>query len=322
MPTDGVLSQEGIDDVFHTLREPESDGEPTQRAQPYDFRRPDRIAKDQLRSIHLLHETFARSLASSLSAYLRAYVVVNLVSVEQLSFMEFSQCLPSPSCLVSIGMKPFEGNAVLEINPALVFPILQMLLGGNAKATLKITREITEIEQSVLDGLYRIIMQDLKFAWQSVAPLDFVIESHETEPQLLQILSPNEAVVAVSLEVRVGDNAGMMNIGIPSIVIKMLRHKFDQQWSMRRSGSTEDEQARVLRLMKPAELRVDGRLDGPKLKLEDLMELAVGDVLTFDFSVEKPVDLMVNRCIKYRGHVVTTGRKRAFQIEQPYHLLD
>ena len=121
---DRVLSQEEIDDVFRNLRDSPQDDDPAKRALPYDFRRPDRIAKDQLRAIHILHENFARSLASSLSAYLRAYVVVNLVSVEQLSFMEFSQCLPSPSCLVSLGMKPYEGNAVLEINPALIFPIV------------------------------------------------------------------------------------------------------------------------------------------------------------------------------------------------------
>src|SRR5690348_15237812 len=115
--TDRVLTQEEIDDVFRNLRDaPEDD--PAKRAQPYDFRRPDRIAKDQLRAIHILHENFARSLASSLSAYLRAYVAVNLVSVEQLSFIEFSQCLPSPSCLASLGLRPYEGNAVLEINPA------------------------------------------------------------------------------------------------------------------------------------------------------------------------------------------------------------
>ncbi|MBV8817401.1 MAG: hypothetical protein JO022_03535, partial [Acidobacteriaceae bacterium] len=171
MANDRVLSQEDIDSVFRNLREKDDQVDPTKRAQAYDFRRPDRIAKDQLRSIHLLHETFARSLASSLSAYLRAYAVVNLVSVEQLSYMEFSQCLPSPSCLVSLGMKPYEGNAVLEINPGLVFPILEMLLGGNAKNPLKINREITEIEQSILDSLYRIILQDLRSAWSSVCPL-------------------------------------------------------------------------------------------------------------------------------------------------------
>src|SRR5271155_3275386 len=143
---DRLLSQEEIDDVFRNLRDTPADEDPALRAEPYDFRRPDRIAKDQLRAIHMLHENFARSLASSLSAYLRAYVAVNLVSVEQLSFMEFSQFLPSPTCLVSLGLHPFEGNAVLELNPSLVFPIIEMLLGGAARAPLKVSREITEIE--------------------------------------------------------------------------------------------------------------------------------------------------------------------------------
>src|ERR1700676_470385 len=168
-----VLSQEEIDDGFRNPRDIPPEEDPAKRAEPYDFRRPDRIAKDQLRAIHLLHENFARSLAASLSAYLRAYVAVNLVSVEQLSFMEFSQCLPSPTCLVALGMRPQEGNAVLEINPALVFPILEMLLGGTSKAATKISRELTEIEQSILDGLLRIILHDLKIAWHSVPPVKF-----------------------------------------------------------------------------------------------------------------------------------------------------
>src|ERR1700687_3599361 len=104
---DTVPSQQERDEVFRNIRDAPPDDDPSKRVYTYDFRRPDRIAKDQLRAIHLLHENFARSLASSLSAYLRAYVAVNLVSVEQLSFLEFSQCLPSPSCLVSLDMKPF-----------------------------------------------------------------------------------------------------------------------------------------------------------------------------------------------------------------------
>src|SRR2546429_5667056 len=135
---DRVLSHQEMDDVFRNLRDAQPVHDPSKRAQVYDFRHPDRIAKDQLRAIHLLHENFARSLASSLSAYLRAYVAVNLVSVEQLSFMEFSQCLPSPSCLVALDMKPFEGAAVLEINPAPAFPISEMLLGGSAQSPIKV----------------------------------------------------------------------------------------------------------------------------------------------------------------------------------------
>jgi flagellar motor switch protein FliM len=125
-----LLSQDEIDKVFRNLKD-EKENSPA--ASIYDFRRPDRIAKDQLRSIHLLHDNFARNLASSLSGYLRAYVVVNLVSVEQLSFAEFTQCLPSPTVLVALGMKPFDGNAVMELNPSLVFPLLEILLGGNGK---------------------------------------------------------------------------------------------------------------------------------------------------------------------------------------------
>src|ERR1700730_96108 len=318
--TDRVLSQDEIDDVFRHLRDTPDEDDSAERALPYGLRRPDRIAKDQLRAIHLLHENFARSLASSLSAYLRAYVAVNLVSVEQLSFLEFSQCLPSPSCLVSLDMKPFEGAAVLEINPALVFPIIEMLLGGSTKSLLKVNREITEIEQSVLDGLFRITLNDLKMAWHAVTPMEFTIQAHETEPQLLRILARNEAVVAVSMEVHIGDNAGMMNTGIPSIVVKMLRHKFDQQWSVRKGESTELEQARVLRLIRPSYMHLDGRLTGPTMSVQDLMDLKEDDVLTLDYPIGRQVDLNLNRKLKYRGHIVTAGRKRAFQIDELYKI--
>jgi flagellar motor switch protein FliM len=304
------------------MRESPQEGDLARRAQPYDFRRPDRIAKDQLRAIHVLHENFARSLASSLSAYLRAYVAVNLVSVEQLSFMEFSQCLPSPSCLVSLGMKPFEGNAVMEVNNTLVFPILEMLLGGSGKFTTKMNREITEIEQSILDGLFRIILHDLKLSWQAVANLEFTIDAHETEPQLLQILAPNEAVVAISMEVRIGENSGMINLGVPSIIIKMLRQKFDQQWSVRKSESTEQERDRILRLIKPALMLTDARLQGPTLTVSELLEVQGGDILTFDFPVARPLDLLINSKLKFRGHVATNGRRKAFCVDQVYNPTD
>jgi flagellar motor switch protein FliM len=319
--SDRVLSQEEIDLVFRNMREG-SHGDLAARTQPYDFRRPDRIAKDQLRAIHLLHENFARSLASSLSAYLRAYVIVNLVSVEQLSFREFTQCLPSPTFIAALSMTPYEGSAVLELNPSLVFPILEMLLGGTGKTKSTIVRETTEIEQSIMESLLRIVLQNLKTAWHAVTNLDFAVESHETEPTLLQILAPNEAVVTVGIEVRIGDNSGMMNIGIPSIIVKMLRHKFDQQWSVRKTEVTEDEHSRVLRLIKPATLSMDARLRGPTISFEDIMKLEDGDVLKFDYNLNRPVDLSVNGKLKFRGHVTTVGGKKAFAVQQLFSPAD
>ena len=311
---DRVLSQDEIDNVFKKLKEGGEDS--AKIAQVYDFRRPDRIAKDQLRAIHLLHENFARSVASSLSAYLRAYVAVNLVSVEQISFMEFTQCLPSPTSLIALSMKPYDGTAVLEINPSLVFPILEMLLGGSGKVPTKISREVTEIEQSILEGLIRIILQDLRSAWQAVASMEFAIEAHETEPQLLQFLAPNEAVIAISIEVRVGDTFGMMNIGIPSIIIKMLRQKFDQQWSVRKTEATENEHARMLRLLRTSRVQVEARLNGPTMGVSTLLDLQEGDVVAFDYPTQRPIEVAINGKLKYRGEIVAAGRRRAFQIHE------
>ena len=306
------LSQQEIDAVFETMQDHRKDTP----AAKFDFRRPDRIPKSQVRAIHLLHDTFVRNLVSSLSAYLRSYLTVNLVSVEQLSYAEFLDGLPSPTCMVSLGLSPYDGNGVLEINPSLVFPILEMLMGGSGKSSAGIQRDITEIEQKLLDGLFRIILHDLREAWKGVTDVDFTIESLETEPQLLHILAPNEAVVAVGVEIRIGETVGMMNIAMPSIVIKMMRQKFDQQRSVRKTHASAGEQARVLRLLRDASLTLEARLEGPTLTVRDLLALSEGHLLTFDFPVDRPVELLVNDEHKFAGQVVNTGRKRGCLIER------
>jgi flagellar motor switch protein FliM len=305
------LSQQEIDAVFQNMQ----DRRRETPAAKFDFRRPDRIPKSQVRAIHLLHDTFVRNVVSSLSAYLRSYLTVNLVSVEQLSYAEFLDGLPSPTCMVSLGLRPYDGNGVLELNPSLVFPILEMLLGGTGKTSGAIQREITEIEQKLLDGLFRIILNDLREAWKGVTEVEFTIESMETEPQLLHILAPNEAVVAIGVEVRIGDTVGMMNIALPSIVIKMMRQKFDQQWSVRKTLASEAEQARMLRMLRESALTLEARLDGPKLSVRDFLDLEQGHLLTFDFPVEHPINLSVNGLQKFTGYIVSTGKKRACQIE-------
>ena len=314
---DRSLTQDEINGLFRSARG--RDEEAADRAVPYDFRRPDRIAKEQLRAVHLLHDGFARTLASSLSAYLRAYVVVNLVSVEQLSFAEFSQCLPSPTCLVSLGLKPYEGNAVLEISSSVVFPILEMLLGGSGKTSANMRREVTEIEQVVLDGLYRIILHDLRQAWAGITPIDFTIEARETEPQLLQVMAPNEAVVAIGLEVRMPDNSGMINIGMPSIIIKMLRQKFEQQWSVRRAESTQEEQARVL--PSPAARRACCSTRACKVPRSASRTWCASSRRRphFRSSVEHSIDLLVNGALKFNGHMMGAGQRRRFVIEEMFN---
>jgi flagellar motor switch protein FliM len=319
MPVNTQLSQEEIDGLFRgagTVGGEEAKAG-VKKSFTYDFRRPDRIPKEQLRSIHLLHDFFARNLASSLGAYLRSYVVVHLVSVEQLSFAEFLQDLPTPTCISTIGMKPLDGNAVLEINPSLVFPILDILLGGTGKSTMKEFREITEIEQSIIEGVLRIVLHDLTETWRPVADINFSIESTETQPQLIQILSPNEAIVAVGFEITTGDNRGMMNFGIPSIMVKMLGQKFEQQWSIRRKTATDEEQERMFQIINTLPMALDARLEGGAVRVEDLLHLETGDVLTFDIPLTRPVSVNVNGKVKFAGEVVVAGRNRAVLLHGP-----
>ena len=309
------LSQQEIDAVFQSIQARKGDPN-ARKAAPFDFRRPDRIAKSQLRAIHVLHDNFVRNLVSSLSAYLRSYLIVNLVSVEQLSYAEFLECLPSPTCIVALGLRPYDGNAVLELNSSLIFPILEILLGGNGKSLMNLQREITEIEQSLLDGLFRIILRDLREAWKGITQIEFSIESLETEPQFLQILAPSEAVVAIAVEIRIGDSIGMMNIAMPSIIIKMMRQKFDQQWSVRKTESTDIEQLRILDLIREASMTLEARLDGPTIRMEDLIRLEQGDILSFDYPLHRPLECSINGRQKFRGRMVASGEKLAFQVKE------
>jgi flagellar motor switch protein FliM len=304
-----ALSQEDIDALFQA--QAAASNKP--QARTYDFRRSDRIPKEQMRALRAVHDTFARSLGSTLSAYLRTYVTVNLISVEQLTFADFVATLNSPTCIATIGMNPFEGVGVLELNPALAFPLIECLLGGGKVKPLVVNREMTAIEQRILGGLLTLILQTLSLSWQSVATVDFSVESHESEPALLQVVAPNEAIVVIATEVQLGDTSGMMSIGIPSSVVKLLRQKFDQQWTARKSTMT-DESERILSLVHASQLALEARVEGSTVYFEDLLALQEGDVLQFDTTLEQPVVLRVNGLPKYLGNVMISNGRRGFAV--------
>ncbi len=282
---------------------------------PFDFRRLDLIPNSQLGAIRLLYENFSRNFAASLSAYLRTYLAVTLVSVEQLSYAQFLEGRASPTCLACLGLQPYEGIAVLELDPNMTFPILEFLLGGKGKNSGAFSRKITEIERNLIDGLLCIVLRDLKEAWESITTINFTVESFETDPLLLQVPDPGKAYVATGIEVRIGEAVGMLNLAIPSLLIKMMRSNFSHHASGRKSRSSEADQARMLSLVRQSSLELDVRLRGPTLRLDDLLRLECGDVLPFDFPVRKALDGLVNGNLKFCGQVVSAGNKRAFLVE-------
>lgn len=315
LDADQALSQEDIDALFQLQTSGGAGGGRGTVAQKYDFRRSDRIPKEQMRSLRLVHDTFARSLASSLSAYLRTYVTVNLISVEQLSFREFTTCLPAPTCIATMRVVPYEGVALLELNPSLAFPLIEVLLGGGKIKPTPVEREMTDIERQIFEGLLVLILQNLSLAWQSVAKVDFAIESHETEPALLHVLPPNEAVVMIATEIQLVETSGMMNIGVPSSIVKLLRQKFDQQWSPRRATTTDEEGSRMLDRIQHAAIRLDARLEGSTLSFDDVLRLSPGDILMLDSAADEPATVLVNGLPKFRAALMVEGRRKAVRIE-------
>jgi flagellar motor switch protein FliM len=313
---DAQLSQDEIDRLFKEYGKAIDERAGARSMVAYDFRRPDRIPKEQLRAIHLMHDFLARNLASSMGAYLRAYVTVSLVSVEQLSFGEFLQYLPTPTCISNISLTPTEGNAVLDLNPSLVFPMLDILLGGSGAASQQDTRELTEIEISILEGVIRLVLHDLTEAWAPVGDIRFAIEATETQPQLMQILSPNEAIVAIGFEITMGDARGMMNFGIPSILVKMMGQGFEQQWSIRRRASSETEQARMRHLVKRLPMDLEARIKGTHMRVRDLLKLDEGDVVSLEVPVRRPAQINVNGVRKFEGEIVIAGNQRGLVVDR------
>jgi flagellar motor switch protein FliM len=209
-----------------------------------------------------------------------------------------------------LGLQPYDGNAILEITPSLIFPILEILLGGTGKVATDIQREVTEIEQTLMDGLFRIISHDLREAWKNITPIEFEILSVGTEAQFLPTGAPIEAVLAVKIEMRLGESIGSMNIAMPSMVINMMRQKFDHEHSTRKSEVSQEEQGRVLELIKASRVKLDARLPGQQIRVKDLISLQLGDVLAFDFLVDAPVDLVLNGQLQFNGTIVSLGKKR------------
>lgn len=307
-----VLSQEEIDAVFQGTSS-DANKEVAPEVTSFDLSQLDRVPKSQLRAIHLVHENFVRNLASSLSAYLRSYVGLNLVSLEQISYSEFLDGLSFPTCMAYIGMTPYEGTSVLEMNINLMFTFIELLMGSKGRIPAAVQRKITDIEKSVMQTLMRVILRDLSDAWSSVTKIDFSMQSLASEPQLTHVLAPAEAVTVIAIDVRVGTLSGLMNLAIPSIVIKRLRHKFDQLQTVRRTNVNDVDQLRIGKIIEDVPLRLNAVLDGGAISARGLMDLEPGNVLVFDHPIERPVKATLNDREKWTGRIAINNNKLVFQ---------
>ncbi len=280
----------------------------------YNFRRPDRVSKEQLRSLHYLHDRFARNFSSSLSAYLRALIDVNLYSVEQFTYAEFILSLPDPTYFNAIAMEPLEGNSVLEINPKILFPMIDKILGGKGEDFGGGMRTITDIERTLIEGVVKLILRDLEEAWKQIVKLRMAIVATETSPQLIQVVAPNEIVVLIVFELKVGEAKGFMNFCIPSIVLEPIAKRFSQDWYADRAKTSIEEIKKIKLNLLKTNIQMEAGIYGNYITTNDLINLKAGDVIKLESKTTDPLQIHLNGIKKYNVYQVEKDKKKAVQV--------
>lgn len=303
-----ILSQSEIDALINALTAGEIKAEEIKkeayekRIKVYDFRKPNKFSKEQLSTLHLIHENFARQLITYFSAQLRALVHVNASSVDQMPYSEFISSIPNPSIIGILDFKPLRGAIILTIDTYLAFSIVERLLGGSGEYKDK-PREPTEIEANILQRLYSKLAKLIKEAWQDIQELDPAFDKLETNPQFVQLVSPNEAVALITISIKVGQTEGMINICLPYIVIEPVLPKLSAKvWlsTSKRDGGVSFTKTIAGKLEKvSAEIRAE--IGRAKISVRDFLNLEVGDVIQLDKRVNSEIDIFVHDVLKYKG---------------------
>ncbi len=312
---DGAVDEPGSDIAIFSRHRTEFDDV---EIRPYDFARPERISKDQMRAVQTLHDTFARNFGASLSGFLRSIVEVRVVNAEQMTYAEFVSSLPNPTSFNLLNAESLQGQMCLEISPLIIYPIIDRLLGGSSHDLFIPQRPATMIEGRLVRQILDRAMTALSEAWEGVEHIDFTFGETESNPQLVQIVAPNEVVIMIGFEIRMGNRAGTMSLCIPFNVIEPLMDKINaQSWFTSRAGSNTGWEDAIAHQLHDAGLKMAGVLAQTSITVGELRGLEVGDILTTEKPATAPVSLWIEGHPKFIAQVGQHRGARSLKIVRP-----
>ncbi len=284
----------------------------------YDFKRPERVSKDQMRALEALHEGFSRNFGAALSGYLRTIVEVTVANIEQLTFSEFIHALPNPTCFNLLSAKPLDGQMCLEISPLIIYPIIDRLLGGSSADLFIPQRPLTQIEWRLVKRLTDRALSNLSEAWSAITKIGFELTETESNPQLVQIVPPNEVVVVIGFEIKMGNRAGTMSLCIPYNVIEPVMGKLSQQnWFTYTKKTASDDHIKAMQKnLSGAPLMVKVLLGHTSIKVEELMNLVPGDIIQLEKPASGEMIVQVEGKNKFTGLIGQYKGKRAIRIKR------
>ena len=318
-----ILSQEEVDLLLTAVTEGDVGGEQESAKAPevprlatYDFRRPERVSKEQLKGLQSLFEAFARELSILFPPFLRTVVRVDLISIDQLTYDEFILSVARPTALAVVNMAPLEGNAVLELSPAMVFPIVDRVLGGKGQ-TLSEPRELTEIENRIASRIIMMILDSLKRSWDQLIEFKLTILTIESDPLIVQIVAGSEMVVLIGYEIHIGEVIGAMNMCMPLLLLNPILDQISQQAHYMRKLSpklAEMTRATIAQTLTKASLTVDAILGQAVLPLHEVARLQVGDIVQLNTSPDEPITIEVGGVGRFLAQPGRKGESSAVQL--------
>lgn len=317
-----VLSQGEIDALLAALSAgelslaEEAPKAPAARVRPYDFRRPNKFSREHLRTLEMLHQQFARLLSTFLSGYLRAAVNVELASVGQMIFEEFSRSIPTPTALAIFSLKPLEGSALLEAGPPVVFSMLDLLFGGPGAAGEQM-REFTDIELTVVKKLAAFILDHLAQAWQDFQPVEPEVQAVETNPRMLRLYSPNEVMALLTFNVSINEeDRGLLNLCLPYLLMEPVISQLSirQQFSRRMPAPRAEDMQRLGYWLGFSRVELTVVLGETEITLSELLQLQEGDVLVLERSVNQDLEMFVEGERKFYVQPGRVGDTLAVQV--------
>ncbi len=317
-----ILSQEEIDALLEVVEEEgdtlvsESEGNDTRQVILYDFKRPNRVSKEQLRAVKGIHDKMARNLASQISSIMRSIVEIQLHSVDQMTYGEFLMSLPSPTSFNVFSIKPLDGNCIIEINPSIAFPMIDRLLGGIGEA-YEATRELTDIELNLLDAILRIIMQRLKEGWAPITDMYPTVETKESSPNVVQIVSQNEIVIMVVMEIIIGNSSGMINLCYPVIYLEPILSRLANRDIMLGETSAKKSRNKELNtLISRAEVFNEAIIGRAELSVGDLLDLKKGDIIRLDRAADDKAIVMIDKKELFLAEIGLHRFRKSIKIEE------
>jgi flagellar motor switch protein FliM len=290
-----ILSAHEIDAILTAINAGDTEPEDfrpardTRKIKIYDFARPDKFSRNQIRTISILHETFARLTTTSLSSKLRSMVHVHVASVDQLTYEEFIRSIPTPTCLAIINPDPLKYNWLLEIDPSVTFSIMQLLLGGDGTEP-KFQHELTDIEISLMEGVIVRMLCNMREAWTNILDLRPRLGDIDTNPQFCQIVHPCEMVILVTLEVKIGDTEGMINICMPYLSLEPIINKLDFQSWYNPTISSDIKKLISEKDLNKVSTEMRAILFKEETTLKKLEPLKIGDKIPFNLNYQLMID--------------------------------